>query len=239
MKNDRWEIKREAEINELRKKGWSEIKIARWRSQRDAARPARARRPGAAPLLHPAWREILDKAEVRRIGRRFKEEFLFRAGTEPLDWPGIREPVPSITYQITEIWQGDITRFNALTDDLCSSILAAFREIVPVGQRVTAWDPYHQLYEWDPHQFGKPLPRANWPILPLPNSEYTIFLDASWQNGLFGHPWEQTLCVIGDSFVGALAHSPVKLLHYIVRRDGRPVNPLKPLARFGRGSAYD
>jgi hypothetical protein len=47
----------------------------------------------------------------------------------------------------------------------------------------------------------------DWPVPVFPNGDYFIFLTKDFREGTFGHPWEETLCVMGARMVGSLGRS--------------------------------
>jgi len=98
---------------------------------------------------------------------------------------------------------------------------------------IWVWDPSHEIYSFNPHAFEKAKEPAAWGLSPLPNGDYHIFMNQTWDQGIFGHPWEQTICIFGKTLLSAFASRPPKLFRKIVRRDFRVVSPLDPLVRAG------
>ena len=41
-----------------------------------------------------------------------------------------------------------------------------------------------------------------------PDGDYYCFFSPDMSEGTFGHPWEQSLCVIGDRLIKSLGQSP-------------------------------
>jgi hypothetical protein len=54
----------------------------------------------------------------------------------------------------------------------------------------------------------------------FPDGVYTLFLAADGRFGLFGHPWEMTVCVFGRELLDAYGEDPPWLFRKLVRRDG-------------------
>lgn len=50
---------------------------------------------------------------------------------------------------------------------------------------------------------------------------YYAFLTDDFSTGTFGHPWEQTLCVIGDAMIDTLGRSLLTWLP-LTRMNGAP-----------------
>ncbi|GAB3774366.1 hypothetical protein GCM10027600_36810 [Nocardioides ginsengisegetis] len=55
-----------------------------------------------------------------------------------------------------------------------------------------------------------------------PDGDYYAFLTSDFTEGTFGHPWEKTLCVIGEGLGASLGRSLETWLP-IKRRDGSTV----------------
>ena len=102
----------------------------------------------------------------------------------------------------------------------CRTTLRAFVWTLPHAELVVLdWQhpayrfrPAHQALTW----------RAEWRVPVYPDGDYYAFLTQDFTEGTFGHPWEKTLCVIGERLGASLGRSletwlPVK------RRDGAPV----------------
>jgi len=82
--------------------------------------------------------------------------------------------------------------FDRLTYELSVFYSECFANVIPKGQSMTA----------------------------LPNGDYYIFLTEDLSGGFFGHPWEQTICVMGETFVEQLNNAPSDVFSNLVRIDG-------------------
>jgi hypothetical protein len=149
-----------------------------------------------------AWIELAHH-RTERVWDRFDEAFQFRPSVRPEDWPTFLEPVPSITWDISDLlaefypWHDpQATPYNlALWQALC--------ECVAEDEPVLALDWQHAAYEFYPYRFRVPEEPRNWCIPALPSGEYHIFITEDHRLGSMGHPWAQTLCVFGEGFVDA------------------------------------
>ena len=148
----------------------------------------------------PAWIELTD-AEEEHLWDRFHREFAFRPSVRPEDWPGIREPVSSITYAVPDSYTDEDL------DDLHRQVLGAFRACTRPEERLYALDWQHLLLL---------VPAARQPGSPrratmrlglrfcraatsgascvLPDGDYSIFLAEDFRFGIFGHLCERTWC---------------------------------------------
>ena len=79
-----------------------------------------------------AWEPITD---YEQWWTRFDERFGFRAGIEPVAWPGIREPADSVTFSLEPICQsGSEPKFVAGADALNAEVLRAFVNYIFLGE---------------------------------------------------------------------------------------------------------
>ena len=170
--------------------------------------------------LPPGWRRLTD-AEYDSVWDRFYSTFDFHPSVDRENWPGIREPHPSTTYAIDHAF-GDADRYDVLQADLASRLMAAFRRCCSPGYALYALDWQHTCYRLEPHQHPDGLSPFAWPVPSLPDGDYYIFLADDLRFGVFGHPWEQTMCAFGDPLLEALAVETPQLFTRTVRIDGFP-----------------
>jgi hypothetical protein len=161
-----------------------------------------------------AWTELGDD-EYARCWAAFESRFGFRAGISAESWPAISEPAPSITFDLGAIGAG--ARRDAAVDAINAEALRAFVWSLPDDELVVL-DWHHPAYRFRPAVQAREW-HAEWTVPVFPNGDYYAFLTPDLAHGTFGHPWEETLCVLGDRLGASLARTlacwlPVK------RRDG-------------------
>jgi hypothetical protein len=166
-----------------------------------------------------AW-QPLASSEVESTWEFFYSEFAFRPSAT--EFPGIREPEASVTFDISRVY-GDTEHYKRLTMDLSRKLVAALRRCVPQGGVVHVLDWQHACFRFMPHADFTFESEVDWPVPALPNGDYYIFLDPSLQFGVFGHPWEQTMCIFGEALVAAFRADPPLLFEYPMRVGGRVV----------------
>ena len=158
--------------------------------------------------MSQAW-EPLTRDEYDAVWDRFFREFAFHPSVHPDHFPGIREPRGSVTWALwPSPWrEGD-------EEALQEQFLAAFRACTAADETIYALDWQHLCYWLRPHRTFE-----EWTILVLPNGDYHIFLSRDFSWGVFGHPWEWTVCVFGEPLLHALhtAGEPA-MLASILRR---------------------
>ena len=150
-----------------------------------------------------AWLEV-DRGEYDTLWARFNERFGFRAGVDPNSWPAIREPSPSITFDLSVIPDG--AQRGAAYDAINAEALRAFVWAMPDCDELIALDWQHPAYRFIPANQTLTW-QAEWKVPVYPDGDYFAFLSEDYTEGTFGHPWEQTICVIGQRLIDSLART--------------------------------
>jgi hypothetical protein len=169
----------------------------------------------AEPPTEDAWIELTDD-EYHSVWSQFDQQFHFRASTTPDGWPGIREPVASVTFDLSAIADGP--RRGAAYDAVNAEALRAFVWALPEVDRWIALDWQHPAYWFHPAPFALTW-KPDWSVPVYPDGDYFSFLVPEMTAGTFGHPWEKTLCVFGDPLVSTLGETLATWLP-VVRRSG-------------------
>lgn len=165
-------------------------------------------------LAKLGWNELEDQAP---IWDKFDEIYSFRPSTRAEDWPGIFEPKPSRTFDVGHIYGPD---FNRLTLELSEFYSSCFINVIPKEQFINVMDWQHPCFTFDPHAGFEFENMEEWPIPPFPNGDYYLFLSDNLSGGFFGHPWEQSICVIGKAFVDQLENAPLNVFSNLIRVNG-------------------
>lgn len=151
--------------------------------------------------------------EAGRLWDRFDTAFRFRSSM--YDLPGIDEPTPSITYDLT---YDDGTRAEPVWVNRV--LLAALRCVVSVDDSAVVLNWKHQTYRCRPHRIrDEEPPDETWPTAIHPDHDYYIWLTEDFRNGTFGHPWEPSLCVFGEELLAAVTDIGDEALGRILRRN--------------------
>jgi Protein of unknown function (DUF2716) len=166
------------------------------------------------------WTE-LERDAGRQLWAEFAERYHFRAGTSPKAWPGIREPTPSITWDLSAIFRGP--QFDEDSRAVAQLVLDVLTVCTEWWESVVFHDWVHPSAQFWPHRVDTLDDVPSWDAGGLfPNGDYTIFLARGDRFGVFGHPWEQTLCVFGADALAALRQHNHGALTHILRQDGQP-----------------
>jgi hypothetical protein len=165
----------------------------------------------------PAW-EPLVKSEENTVWDLFYEQFHFKPSVKAQDWPGIKEPTPSVTYDISHVFP-ELAAATAKESDLNMEVLTLFRQSVLPGERLYALDWQHPCYWFNPYgQFE--FSEVYEGMIPVfPDGDYSIFLADDFRFGTFGHPWEQTICVFGETLLKLIERDRPRMLGRVIRRN--------------------
>jgi hypothetical protein len=157
------------------------------------------------PIKRPAWRPV-DDLESRALWDRFTSLYRFRAsGGRPI--PVIDEPTPSVTFDLSSP-DGGIA--DGLIERLQSETLACFATEFSEVVELYVLDWQHQTFALKASfelQDDSPKDEINGYPTVYPNGDYYAYLTPDLRNGTFGHPWEHSLCVIGERLVRTLGAS--------------------------------
>ncbi|HET6153634.1 MAG TPA: DUF2716 domain-containing protein [Marmoricola sp.] len=157
----------------------------------------------AEPPQAAAWVE-LNENDYRHTWSRFSDRFSFRASTTPDGWPAIKEPTPSVTFDLSTITDGP--QRGAAYDAINTEAVRAFVWALPDIDYWLALDWQHPAYRFRPSVHALTW-KPDWAIPVYPDGDYFSFLTPDMTCGTFGHPWERTLCVFGEPLVQTLGLS--------------------------------
>lgn len=174
-----------------------------------------------------AWSR-LDSNSYDHVWRSFEEHFRFRPSGAPEGWLAIQEPSPSLTLDLSVIPDG--APRGAAYDAINAEALRCFVWHLADAQELLVLDWQHPAYRFQPATQALTW-SAVWPVPVFPDGDYIAFLTPDFTEGTFGHPWEQTLCVMGERLVRTLGEWLATWLP-IKREDGRPVEPSRDAPRL-------
>ncbi len=136
----------------------------------------------------------LDPEEDNKTWDKFYELFHFKPDMD--QFPAIRSDRPQLKLDISVCFSEEYPLWK-----LEEYAINLFTSVSEPGDRFYALDWQHEGYDFDP---WAPMDRNEfneWIIPVLPNGDYYIFLTKDFKNVWFGHPWEQTITLIGDEIV--------------------------------------
>ena len=136
----------------------------------------------------------LDEFEYNKVWGRFRKLFRFKPSMSY--FPAITTDTPQLKFDISE---GFSSKFSA--EQLEEVVIKIFKDITDPGERIYALNWQHESYDVDPREQMDKDETGEWVIPVFPNGEYFIFLTKDFNNVWFGHPWEETITLIGDEIV--------------------------------------
>ncbi|MFD0999498.1 DUF2716 domain-containing protein [Ohtaekwangia kribbensis] len=116
------------------------------------------------------------------------------------NFPAINTDKPILTFSIQDVWENDYFR-----EDLERKALDILISITRPGEKLLALDWEHTCYRVD-LRLHKENPHAEniFHIPFIPDGDYYIFVTEDFENVWFGHPWKETITVIGEKLAAAV-----------------------------------
>lgn len=98
--------------------------------------------------LPPGWQDLPDDMFGRAFWDQFDMRFGFQASTTPDRWPAIREPAPSMTLDLSPIFDGDAATFVAGVHAVNGLALLSMVEIYGADEQIIVldWQPLHTFF---------------------------------------------------------------------------------------------
>src|SRR5437870_732528 len=136
----------------------------------------------------------LNKDEYDKVWDKFYDLFHFKPSIN--DFPAIKTDRPQLKFDIKNCFSKDYP-----LDKLEKYALNLFAAVSEPGDRLYALDWQHDCYDFDPREQMDRGQFDGWVVPILPIGDYYIFLTKDFNNVWFGHPWEQTITLIGEDIV--------------------------------------
>ncbi|MGI5206444.1 DUF2716 domain-containing protein [Spirillospora sp. CA-108201] len=171
----------------------------------------------------PTWARLSD-SELFQVWDAYGEFASFERTYDSGRWPSIREPSPSVTWDLARERPASPTGawdFAVRPDDVNALLDDAFKSCVEREEWLYALDWQHPCYRFWPHRMTEPENKDSWVVPVFPDDDYDIFLAQDFSFGTFGHPWEASLCVWGERLLEAVEARNDNVLSSVLRRDGR------------------
>ncbi|MFY7938065.1 MAG: DUF2716 domain-containing protein [Flavobacterium sp.] len=146
----------------------------------------------------------LSQEEEKNLWEIFFQQFNFNPSIN--EFPGVKTSLPQKKFSIGKYLSGQLNY-----DKLEDLALVLFQSITIHGERLYALDWQHQCYSFDPRQEIDRNQFGEWVIPILPNGDYYIFLTKNFQNVWFGHPWEETITLIGYDLVKEIENRKITI----------------------------
>jgi hypothetical protein len=163
-----------------------------------------------------------------RVWEEFCRRFNFNPRVDSGDGPGLIEPFPSITYNIHKYLNREENFVNSVNQELQEYFKRYFQRLVQEDDWIIALNWQHECYrfyphipfdleQWDETTSGIIQHNSNWPVPILPMGDYHIFLEKNFQFGVFGHPWQRTICIFGERLLTELKNNKPACFDKVLR----------------------
>ncbi|MFZ6769856.1 DUF2716 domain-containing protein [Undibacterium sp. Di26W] len=149
----------------------------------------------------------LDDDEYAKVWDNFDKTFSFRPSVKG-PFPAITEPKDSITFLLAHDYD------DALLDELENALFQAFLDCGYASKEVYYLDWQHTCYAITINENND-----SW-MPGFPDGDYAILLSKDMSVGTFGHPWEYSICIFGESFVKAIIKHKPAIFQKVIRNPG-------------------
>ncbi|MEZ4703980.1 MAG: DUF2716 domain-containing protein [Bdellovibrionota bacterium] len=147
--------------------------------------------------------QVLEEKENYLVWDSFAKKYSFRPSMDPQEWPSIRTEYPRMMFDVSSYYehegQHDGQDIEKALQDLAVEMFCA---LTNKHEKMWAMDWHHPSYEFDPR---KPMDLDQefdrWLVPIFPNGDYTVFLCQDYANVWFGHPWQQSIALVGEALV--------------------------------------
>ncbi|MFO0881260.1 MAG: DUF2716 domain-containing protein [Gemmataceae bacterium] len=183
---------------------------------------AGCRRRASVERVEGGWTPIAD-AENEELWATFTTRFSFRRSVSRSEGPAIKEPAPFVTWSVSgvrELYAMDAQQFRAIEWRSREQLLQALVGLGNLVGRMYALDLNHAGHSFDPNVVAH---RSvdKWPVPLIPIHNYSLFVDPTFSVGLFSDPWEESICVFGESLVEQLVRNPLPCFGDVIRSSAR------------------
>lgn len=149
----------------------------------------------------------LTKKDYRYIWDWVYSELSFKPSVWARDWPSVYTRSPSLKFAIDFLWKGPYDRERHV--GLMKKAIETFIAITQEGETIFALNWQHECFYYDPRELrvdGLLDDTSSIPVISfIPDGDYYIFITKNLQNVWFGHPWERSITLIGETLISAAA----------------------------------
>lgn len=142
---------------------------------------------------------ILNKFEYEKVWDTFCEKYKFNPSVHKKDWPSIITKSPYFKIDISSYYESKIKDIDNIIENIA---IKTFQQITNKNEKMYALDWQHESYEFDPRlKMDRNNELNEWIIPAVPNGDYYIFLTHDFENVWFGHPWEESITLVGHKYM--------------------------------------
>jgi hypothetical protein len=176
------------------------------------------RRRASEELVESGWTPIPD-AENEELWANFAYRFSFSMNLSGSQRPAIEEPTPFVTWSVSgmrDLYATDSEQFRSIEWRSRERMLQALVGLKDSFYHMIVLDLNHTGYYFDPNRV---IHRGvnKWPVPFIPIHNYSLFTDKTFSFGLFGNPWEGSICVFGTALVERFIRNPPPCVGDLIR----------------------
>ena len=149
----------------------------------------------------------LNEKEYAYIWDWVYKELSFRPSVYARDWPSIRTKMPFHKFSIDFLWREPYNQERQA--GFIRKAIDTFISITQKDEVIYALDWQHEGFHYDPRELrvdGLLDTESSIPVISfIPDGDYYIFITKDLQNIWFGHPWERSITLIGETLISAAA----------------------------------
>lgn len=148
----------------------------------------------------------LENIEYEHVWAAFYDKFKFKPSVNG-PFPAIVEPSQSVAFRLRD----------QHTDDELDELREAIFHAFSVAEMQV--DEVYYL-DWQHECFGIKIGSMSSRVNGYPDGDYAILVEKSMRSGTFGHPWEGSICFLGDVFVREILKRRPSILGDVIRNNG-------------------
>ncbi|MFD1245073.1 DUF2716 domain-containing protein [Paralysiella testudinis] len=145
---------------------------------------------------------LLAEPEYSVIWDEFYRKYNFNPSIE--NFPSISEPRQSITFGLA------LTHNDAMIHELTKCITGGLKCSTFGNEEFYYLDWQHQCYAGDVLELRRGY---------YPDGDYAIAMNKNLDFGTFGHPWERSICIIGEELVLHVIQNKPRIFNCILRNN--------------------
>lgn len=149
----------------------------------------------------------LNAKEYKGIWDWVYNELSFSPSVHAGDWASIKTKMPFHKFSIDFLWRGPYDQKRHA--GFMKKAIDTFITITHKGDTIYAFDWQHEGFHYDPRELrvdGLLDSESSINVISfIPDGDYYIFITKNLQNNWFGHPWERSITLIGETLISAAA----------------------------------
>lgn len=140
----------------------------------------------------------LEVQEQKKIWLNFTKSFQFQPSVDSAGFPGLRPPSPNAAFNV-DLGAHSVEEFTVRAAEFNSEMEAVAAKALRPGTPVLSLLWHHVGYYATID--SSVVTELHLPNPLYPDGDYPLFIAADFSTGIFGHPWERSVCVFGEPLI--------------------------------------